>query len=212
MMTATHPVAEDYLRRFERAARALPARQRQELVAEIRSHVSTGLAPDSTEADVHSLLDELGTPEAIVAAAQPDLPTARRGLRETLALVLMVFGFIPILGWIVGVALMLSSTLWSGRQKLLGILVWPGGLGSVVLLGGFVSVASGAPCGTEVNPQVTPTQGYLTATAPDPCAETHTSWPVTGVALIVLIVLAQLAVAGYLYQAAGRRSLQAQPA
>lgn len=44
------------------------------------------------------------------------------------ALVFLLFGFVPILGWLTGMTLMLISQAWSWRQKLLGILVWPGGL------------------------------------------------------------------------------------
>ena len=127
-MTVTmHPLADQYLRRLERAARALPRGQREELLAEIRSHLELGLAPDATEAEARNFLDDLGTPEEIVAAARPDHVPTRRGAREVLALIFLVTGFPWILGWLIGVGLLVSSPLWSARQKLLGILVWPGG-------------------------------------------------------------------------------------
>jgi hypothetical protein len=127
MMTTTHPLAEDYLRRLHHIARVLPRNERAELVAEIRDHLDSGLAPDATEADVRNLLDQLGPPDAVVAAARPERPPTRRGAREVFALILLVTGLPPILGWLAGVGLLLWSPLWSTRQKLLGILVWPGG-------------------------------------------------------------------------------------
>ncbi len=126
-MTTTHPLGEDYLRRLQRAARVLPRRQREELLEEIRAHLDAGLAPHATEADARNLLDDLGSPDDIVAAARPGGAPLRRGAREVFALLLLVTGFPPVLGWLVGAGLLASSPLWSPRQKVLGLLVWPGG-------------------------------------------------------------------------------------
>ena len=43
MTTAANSLVADYLRRLERAARALPRAQRDELVAEIRDHLVHGV-------------------------------------------------------------------------------------------------------------------------------------------------------------------------
>jgi hypothetical protein len=129
MTTTTHRLIDEYLHRLDRAARVLPRRDRAELLAEIRSHLDAGLPPQATEADIRNLLDELGPPDSIVAAARPDRRASRRGLRELFALLLLVLGLPPVVGWLAGVGLLLSSPLWSIRQKLLGILVWPGGYG-----------------------------------------------------------------------------------
>lgn len=144
-MTVTlHPLADQYLRRLERAARALPRGQREELLAEIRSHLELGLAPDASEAEARNLLDDLGSPADIVAAARPDHVPTRRGAREILALVFLVIGFPPVLGWLIGVVLLVSSPLWSTRQKLLGVLVWPGG-GATLLAGFAVALFAALP-------------------------------------------------------------------
>lgn len=127
MTVTVHPLGEEYLRRLERAARVLPRGQREELLEEIRSHLEAGLPPDATETQARNVLDALGSPGDIVAAARPDHVPTRRGAREVLALVFLVTGLPPVLGWLVGVGLLVSSPLWSVRQKLLGILVWPGG-------------------------------------------------------------------------------------
>ncbi len=92
-MTTTHPLAEDYLRRLNHIARVLPRHERDELVAEIRNHLDSGLPPDATDADVRNLLDQLGPPNDIVAAARPEHPPMRRGPREVFALILLVTGF-----------------------------------------------------------------------------------------------------------------------
>lgn len=136
-MTVTiHPLGEEYLGRLERAARVLPRGQREELLEEIRSHLEAGLPSDATEANARNLLDALGSPADIVAAARPDQAPVRRGAREVLALLFLVTGFPPVLGWLVGVALLVWSPLWSPGQKLLGVLVWPGGALTVT---GFVA-------------------------------------------------------------------------
>jgi hypothetical protein len=190
MMTHAHPLADDYLRRLDRAARALPRREREELIADIRGHLDAGLPPDAGEAHVRNLLDELGAPEDVVAAASPNRSTARRGAREVIALVLLVSGFPPLLGWLIGVGLLLWSPLWSGRQKLLGILVWPGGY--TTLLGiGLVSMST---CGDQSGSPVG---------VPTECVAAGPS-VLTIVASVVLFV-APLVVAAYLYRAAGRR-------
>src|SRR5206468_1092461 len=72
-MNRTDALVEDYLRRLERAAYALPPERRAELLLEIRGHISeardTAAAP-ADEAWTRTLLDRLGTPEEIVAAAE----------------------------------------------------------------------------------------------------------------------------------------------
>ena len=191
MMTTTHPLADDYLRRLDRAARTLPRREREDLVADIRAHLDAGLTPDSTEADVRNLLDDLGRPEDVVVAAAPDRPATRRGAREVFALILLVTGLPPVLGWLLGAGLLLWSPLWSARQKLLGLLVWPGGFVVLLGLGVFVtgSCSGGAPTPVGMSP------GCGGGGGPS----------VWSVLALVLIVLAPLVVAGYLYRAAGRR-------
>jgi uncharacterized membrane protein len=138
-MTVTmHPLGQEYLRRLERAARVLPRGQRGELLEEIRSHLEAGLPADATETHARNMLDALGSPADIVAAARPDHVAARRGAREVLALLFLVTGLPLVLGWLVGVGLLVSSPLWSPRQKLLGVLVWPGGVLAVAgLVAGF---------------------------------------------------------------------------
>lgn len=66
------PVVDDYLRRLDDAARILPDERRRELVEEISAHIAESRAGDAGEAEVRTLLDRLGEPEEIVAAARDE--------------------------------------------------------------------------------------------------------------------------------------------
>jgi hypothetical protein len=196
MMTTTHPLAEDYLRRLNHIARVLPRHERGELVAEIRNHLDTGLRPDATEADVRNMLDELGPPDDIVAAARPKRLFTRRGPREVFALILLVTGLPPILGWLAGVGLLLWSPLWSTRQKLLGILVWPGGY--------FLLLGLGAPLIPLREVRSCPVPAGGPSETPAGCTGSGPSpwWIIAA----IIIAAAPLLVATYLYRVAGRRA------
>jgi hypothetical protein len=199
MTTTVHdPFLDDYLRELERAAKALPRPQREELLAEIRDHLHSGLGPDATTADVRNLLDDLGHPVDIVAAAQPDRIPTSRGPREVFGLILLVTGFPPILGWLAGVGLVLWSPLWTPRQKLLGILVWPGGL--VAAIGIRLALARRSnQISCDLNPG-----GQL---IPGSCINTDTGVHLAVVAMtLAVIVVASLLVAVHLYRAAGRQT------
>jgi uncharacterized membrane protein len=201
MMATTDSWVGDYLQRLDRAARVLPGHERDELVAEIREHIAAAVAEGASEAEVRGVLDALGRPEDIVAAARPPHPPRRRGVREIAALVLLVSGFPPILGWLVGVVLLLSSPLWTARQKLLGILVWPGGLlGALGLLG--LAVVTPARVSTCEVPAV------VVGDAVSRCTTTGTSgWSVALLVVACVVALvAPLVVAVHLYRAAGRAS------
>ncbi|MFC4069815.1 HAAS signaling domain-containing protein [Actinoplanes subglobosus] len=78
MMTQTDELVAAYLARVERAASRLPAGRREELIADLREHIEIARAESGaeSEAEVRTILDRLGDPESIVAAAdtQTDLP------------------------------------------------------------------------------------------------------------------------------------------
>jgi uncharacterized membrane protein len=128
MNTTLPPLAEDYLARLDRAAGALPPQDRDELLAELRSHLQTGLAADPTDAEVLNLLHELGSPEDIVAAAQPERstslaapsrPASPWGALEMIAVLALTVGtfVLPIVGPLVGIVLVWGSTRWTRREK-----------------------------------------------------------------------------------------------
>jgi uncharacterized membrane protein len=70
------PLVDDYLRRLDTAASALPTHQRAELVSEIRDHLQEALrqTPPGDKAAVRNVLERLGTPEEITAAATDPSP------------------------------------------------------------------------------------------------------------------------------------------
>ena len=70
------PLVEDYLRHLEAVAAVLPEYRRAELLAEIRAHLDEALrqVPAGDEAAVRSVLERLGSPEEIVAAAADPVP------------------------------------------------------------------------------------------------------------------------------------------
>jgi hypothetical protein len=146
--TTLHPLASSYLERLRDAARSLPRGRRDELLADIESHLAESAPADAPEAQVRNALDRLGDPDQIVAAEHgDDEPKRRRGPVEWGAIILLLAGgvVIPFVGWLVGALLLWVSRSWTVRDKLIGTLALPGGLlpavlMSVVSLGGASEV------------------------------------------------------------------------
>ena len=128
-----------YLQRLEAAAADLPVERRDELVEEIRQHIDAStLGAGSDEAALRTLLDRLGTPEEIAAAAREDLPAGATALEqpalseanpspwggsELAAVVLLGLGpfVLPLVGPLVGLVLALSSQRWTRRDKTVAV-------------------------------------------------------------------------------------------
>lgn len=129
-------MVSEYLGRLEAAAADLEPERRAELVADIRDHIWQTLAAfdDPSEADVHAVLDRIGTPADILAAEGADVPApqvahpvaspttqpARRGLSvEARALLLLTVGAIvlPFLGPILAFWYVSASDRWTLMQK-----------------------------------------------------------------------------------------------
>lgn len=149
---------EQYLSRLETASHALSGRRRTELLTEVRDHINAALAETGTadEATVRNLLDRLGDPEEIVAAegagseriptvglgaagtaAAGTLASARFGVMEVLALLLLVVGawIIPFIGAALALIFVWASTRWRLREKAIATaIVLCGPLASVVAL------------------------------------------------------------------------------
>ncbi len=64
-------LVEQYLARVEQATASLPQQSRDELLSDLREHIDAALAesPSKSEADVRAILERLGDPEEIAAAA-----------------------------------------------------------------------------------------------------------------------------------------------
>jgi uncharacterized membrane protein len=135
---------EHYLHDLEEELRDLPPARRRELLEEIREHIGESLAemPDGEEAGVRNVLERVGEP-AVIAQEARDRFGIRRvkpGIREILVLILLPLGgFLYLIGWAVGAILLATSTVWTSREKVIGLLVVPGGLlpaGLFGLMGG----------------------------------------------------------------------------
>ena len=136
------PLVDDYLRRLRAAAADLPRDRRTELVEEIEAHVDEALgeADADDETAVRNVLERLGSPEEIAAAARPPAAVPERGRLETAALIVLSVSFVlPIVGYLIGARLVLASRVWDGRDKFLALLIPP-----VIVLGGAVVVMIGS--------------------------------------------------------------------
>lgn len=129
----TWTAGDAYLRELEQELRDLPVARRRDLVDEIRDHIESALAEvgRTDDAAIRNVLERLGDPADIAAEARerfgvrPVKPSAH----EVLALILLpIGGFIWLVGWVVGAVLLLTSGVWTRREKVIGLLVVPGGL------------------------------------------------------------------------------------
>jgi uncharacterized membrane protein len=158
-----HPLARDYLKRLKKAAAILPRARRKELIQEIESHLSEALPAGASEVEALNVLERLGEPGQIVAEDElrsKEALEARPGVRESLAVSLLLFGgFLFVVGWFVGLHLLWSSRFWTLRDKLIGTLVVPGGLLPALVLvatsGQTCTGGTGRP--TVCTPYISPT-------------------------------------------------------
>jgi hypothetical protein len=121
-------LAADYLRRLRRAAWTMPRAHRRELLDQIAAHIAEARAAGVVP--LRRVLDDLGDPKDIAATGRV---RRRLGVREVAAVVLLLIGgFIFIVGWVVGLILLWASPRWRWPDKLLGTLVWPFGYAGVL--------------------------------------------------------------------------------
>jgi uncharacterized membrane protein len=158
-----HPLGRAYLKRLKKAARHLSRARRNELIGEIESHLTEALPASASEIEARNVLERLGEPAEIVAEAEPgsrEAPEARAGIRESLAVSLLLFGgLLFVVGWFVGLHLLWSSRFWTLREKLIGTFVVPGGL-----LPALVLVATGGQTCTGGTGQPTTCTPYISPT------------------------------------------------
>jgi uncharacterized membrane protein len=202
-----------YLSRLEAASAALPPDRRQELLEEIEDHIATARAAGAAadEAAVRGLLERLGPPEEIVAAALDDGPSAARAaaprtrLELAAVLLLTVGSFLPFLGWLIGALLLWVSARWTTAEKLLGTLVVPFGPGGALVLAGRTSqTCFGA---TSVSETSQGPGGRVVETVVQEETCTGFALPtLLGVPLLVVTVVAPFVVAGILYRRARARA------
>jgi uncharacterized membrane protein len=149
-------LVEQYIKELTRTARALPPTRRTELLQDVRSHIDVALDERGNQEPetVRSVLDGLGKPADIVAAAltddgvqvQPADPSL--GGREVVAILLLLFGALAVgFGWLAGVLLLWASPRWTVREKVVGTLVLPGGVVLPIILATEVASGTGSAGG-----------------------------------------------------------------
>ncbi len=170
----------DYLQQVREATTGLSPSARAELLTQLEDHIRdarNGLDDDDVSG-VRAILHSLGAPAQIAAAAFNEPEAAPSGRTDTqkrydLATVLLLsVGAVclPVVGWLVGVFMLWNGPRWTVRDKILGTLVWPLGVGGLLMartllpVGGSVEVCTPEPapdvCTTESEPP--PWLGYLT--------------------------------------------------
>ena len=185
------PQITGYLKRLDRELRQLPRERRREVVNEIAAHIAQAreATPIESEADLLTLLDRIGQPDEIAAetSERVDGPERSIGNEISAIVLLLVGGFILGIGWIVGVVLLWGSTIWTIRDKLIGTLIFPGGLAVSAYLVFAVGTGEGCSNGGTVRP-LSPTL----ATANSRCSGSGSSIS----ASIAYGVLVAVAIAG----------------
>jgi len=218
------PLVEDYLRRLDAAAYPLGDDRRGELMAGIREHIDAAIASGEVhdEASTRVLLDRLGDPAEIVAAARdesvdgpagtpypgpPAAPVSYRrpgiGLEITAALFLTVGSVLFVVGWLVGVVLVWASRRWTVGEKLLATLVFPGGPAFALFLAGAVTGTQSCSSSSETDGLGGPAIG----TPVETCTTSGLVLPPwIGVPLFAAWVVLPVIVAGVLLMRARRRA------
>ncbi|MDE9365418.1 hypothetical protein PZ938_07355 [Luteipulveratus sp. YIM 133132] len=153
MKTYDDPQVSEYLARLRTTMGALPADEREDLWMSVTAHIDEGIARGES---VDAVLARLGSPEEITAAAAGEpvdgprpvvvpaaRPEPRLRWREVAALILLQIGIVAwVVGWVAGVVLLWTSNRWRWWEKVLGTLVWPGGIAGVGFAYGTVSFVS----------------------------------------------------------------------
>ncbi|MDQ6722438.1 MAG: hypothetical protein M3003_16825 [Candidatus Dormibacteraeota bacterium] len=185
-MTALHAdeIITGYFARLETALAPVASDRRQELLNDVRAHISEariGLAHE-TDADLLNILDRLGDPADMAAAeigrAEPTPPKAPTSMALEIAAMVLLLLF-----WPVGVILLWISDAWTTREKLIGTLVPPGGYLAILVLGPLLALgAVGTACRT-----VSDEAGrVLSSTCPSSGVQTGID---IGLALLVIVYL-----------------------
>jgi uncharacterized membrane protein len=191
----TRQTVETYLDRLDEALSDLPIDRRRELIEEIRGHIDEALAgtTDPGEADIRNILERVGDPADIAEEARERLGVRRVSptWRDWTAVVLLPFGGLLILvlgivgtvGWVLGAIFLLSSRIWSMRDKVIGLLLFPGGL----LLPLILLLRVGQVCLSST------TNGHTV----ESCSG-YSLPPALGIPLLIILVVTPLVVAAHL--------------
>ncbi|MGK5741551.1 HAAS signaling domain-containing protein [Micromonospora sp. URMC 103] len=86
-MTPIDSLIDSYLNAIARAGAGLPPQRREDLLTDLREHITAARAElhPETEAGVRTVLDRLGEPESIIAEARQDEPPLSAALPAAIA-------------------------------------------------------------------------------------------------------------------------------
>jgi uncharacterized membrane protein len=155
MSSTADKLVERYLKHLDVELDDLPRARRREIVDEISGHIAEARAglEQETESDVRNILEGLGDPAEIAGDARerfevlphPKPGKSEPGWVEIGALIMLLVGalVLPVIGWVIGVILLWLSNAWNTRDKIIGTMFVPGGLGLAVVLA-LTAVSSGA--------------------------------------------------------------------
>ena len=158
MSTTPDKLVERYLKHLDVELDDLPRDRRREIVDEISGHIAEARAvlQAETESDVRNILEGLGDSAEIAADARERFEVSPQrkpgktepGWVEIGALIMLLVGglVLPVIGWVIGVVLLWTSNVWNVRDKVIGTIFVPGGLGLPILLGTFALASGGGGC------------------------------------------------------------------
>lgn len=192
-----------YMQQLKGALRDLPAARRQQILEDIAEHIQTARLhlEDEDETAIRQILEQLGDPESIRAeAGLPPVPPLTWGDRWAPWL-LLFGGFLFMVGWLFGLILLWQSRIWRIGDKVLGTLIWPGGLAAVVWIGGAATLTAG---GATSSVCVSRSGGPMHCTAST--ASPHLPLAL-GLILLIIVVAAPVVVALRLLRVSHRAGL-----
>jgi uncharacterized membrane protein len=202
MSTTPDKLVERYLKHLEVELDDLPSDRRREIVDEIAGHIAEARAglEHETEADVRNILEHLGDPADIAEDAgerfevHQSAPASlyRPGWMEVAALVLLLVGglILPLVGWLIGVVLLWVSNAWNVRDKVIGTLFVPGGLGLSFFLLFAVGSGGGLGCGDVISDSG--------RAIPQPCPDSGDSTNYFGIAAAIALLVIPVLTTAYL--------------
>ncbi|WP_432891640.1 HAAS signaling domain-containing protein [Kribbella sp. CA-245084] len=144
-------LVDAYLDELATEAAVLPAGRRDELLDDMKTHIAEARAAGATSEDeIREVLQRLGRPSEIVAAATDGLVQVEVGPRlrpqDFVAVGLLLVApyllslslIVAVVGWGIGLGLLWTSNRWTTIWKLIGTLSWPLGYAVALALDMFV--------------------------------------------------------------------------
>ena len=162
--TASDELVREFLNDLSTALRPARPASRKEFLSEIEEHISEGrtaLEPNDL-AGVRTLLERLGPPRSLaVEFLGPEASTPVRDLDRATPWLLALGGLFGGVGWLFGLYGVWTSKVWRPVDKVLGSLIFPGGIAIFL----FTKASSdSAACVSRMPIRLTCPRGEIAAT------------------------------------------------